>query len=112
MRLFGLVGIYAWLQETLKSRHPDPIILAQVASNVAFQFLENAAYLAQHGVLTMSRKTQAKLWVWSARFWMCHVALEFLRLGRGKREAGWDREFVSNCAYAPLTVWCSPCFGF
>jgi len=39
---------------------------------------------------------------------MVHVALEFVRLfGGGKRGKGWEREVLSNCAYAPLTV-CSP----
>jgi len=41
---------------------------------------------------------------------MAHVALEFVRLfGRGKRGKGWEREVLSNCAYAPLTV-CFPLY--
>lgn len=41
---------------------------------------------------------------------MAHVALEFVRLfGGGKRGKGWEREVISNCAYAPLTV-CFPPF--
>ncbi|KAK4992258.1 hypothetical protein LTR50_001238 [Elasticomyces elasticus] len=89
LRLWGLLGIYAWARATYFEPPKDAVVKvlvwAQVAVNTAYQILENGAYLAQHGVLRGERwsaKSQARLWAWSSRFWMGHVALEFLRLGR------------------------------
>lgn len=124
-RLWGLLGIYSWGHSLLQ--HPPRdltirrIVAAQVLANACFQVLENAAYLASHNVVSLGKRGQARLWVWSSRFWMTHVALEFWRLqrvrelrvdgtrrglmGRDRREEeGWKRELVANCAYAPLTV--------
>ena len=44
--------------------------------------LENAAYLAGKGVLKMAPERQARAWLWSARFWAAHVALDLGRLWR------------------------------
>jgi hypothetical protein len=82
--------------------------------------LENAAYLASHSILPLSKRTEADLWLWSCRFWGAHVALEFCRLYReraikskGKAvdkpelktlDRRWWAELVMNLAYAPLTV--------
>lgn len=124
-RLWGLLGIYSWGHSLLQ--HPPRdltirrIVAAQVLANACFQVLENAAYLASHNVVSLGKRGQARLWIWSSRFWMTHVALEFWRLqrvrelrvegtrrgllGRDRREEeGWKRELVANCAYAPLTV--------
>jgi len=96
----------------------------QVAANVAYQYLENGAYLASKGVLGWSKEKQMKAWVWSSRFWMLHVGLDFVRLwkearlrsakGKGKEgvegveesgwKAKWRREMVVNVAWAPLTL--------
>ena len=80
-----------------------------------------------------SPESQNKAWVWSSRFWMAHVILDFgrlyrewmLRKQRGTEEerrtdgpkgdvitekgeeewrTGWTKEIVVNMAYAPLTV--------
>ena len=109
------------------------ISYAQVLVNIFYQYLENGAYLASKGVLGWSAEKQTRAWVWSSRFWMAHVGLDFIRLyheyvmrrRRGtleeRRTAGskgdvitelgysewrsqWRREMVVNMAYAPLTV--------
>ncbi|KAL7267794.1 hypothetical protein RUND412_009601 [Rhizina undulata] len=117
----------------LNSLISDAIAVAQVLANAAYQVFENAAYLAQHGVLPINQRKQNKMWLWSSRFWMVHVGLEFAKLRRehtlrvnarkGRRgvfgrkdekeglstvdwaeEWAWWRQVLSNCAYAPLTV--------
>ncbi|CUS09759.1 unnamed protein product [Tuber aestivum] len=105
MRLWGLVGIYTWGLSTLSASRPSPIEIAQVFANTCFQICENVAYLSSHGIVRIRKKTEGQLWLWSSRFWMAHVALEFVRLfGGGRRGKGWERALLSNCAYAPLTV--------
>ncbi|KAF2453564.1 hypothetical protein BDY21DRAFT_366853 [Lineolata rhizophorae] len=97
-RLWGLLPVYAWGRATLAGHGHDAVTrrlaLAQVAACAAFQALENAAYLAQHGVVSARRWTAAAapewtedraqlwLWLWSSRFWAVHVALELVRLAR------------------------------
>jgi len=92
IRLWGLLGIYAWARDTWASPPADAVLRritwAQVGVNAAYQVLENGAYLASHGVLVSEgwvgergARRQARWWVWSSRFWAAHVGLEFLRLG-------------------------------
>jgi hypothetical protein len=126
VRLWGLLGIWKWGKSLLE--HPPKdlvqkrIAWAQVVVNVAFQVLENGAYLSSKGVLGWDAKKQNKAWAWSSRFWAAHVALDVGRLayekmvslGKGKGKEGelvttneakrWRRQLVSNMAYAPLTV--------
>lgn len=53
-----------------------------------FQILENAAVLAEKGVLrkgwdgAAGRVRKKRLWLWSSRAWMLHVGLEIGRLMR------------------------------
>jgi len=101
----------------------ERIAWAQVCVAVVYQVLENGAYLASKGVLGWDARKQTRAWMWSSRFWMAHVGLEFTRLGylwsekarlRSKGKAtveveeeenrAWRRDLVSNVAYAPLTV--------
>lgn len=91
---------------------------AQILANVAFQYIENGAYLASKGVLGWDQKKQNKAWAWSSRFWAAHVGLEFWRLAyelrNAKQEgsegeqrevkAAWKRSLISNIAWAPLTL--------
>ncbi|KAH8599806.1 hypothetical protein B0O99DRAFT_610311 [Bisporella sp. PMI_857] len=110
----------------LKAYHPWGISYAQVAVNAAFQTLENGAYLSSKGVLGWSAEKQNKAWLWSCRFWIAHVVLDFMRLGReyatrevkGKGKGSgepvgkeysewlsrWKREAIVNGAWLPLTV--------
>jgi hypothetical protein len=92
VRLWGLLGIYAWGRATYlnppKDKAIEIITWIQIAANIAYQYLENGAYLAQHGILNgpawigeEGMKRQTRWWVWSSRFWAAHVALEFVRLG-------------------------------
>ncbi|KAL7275720.1 hypothetical protein RUND412_001329 [Rhizina undulata] len=55
LRLLGLFGIYEWgrsvFEKPLKDKTLEAITVAQVLANAAYQVLENAAYLAQYGIL-------------------------------------------------------------
>jgi hypothetical protein len=98
---------------------------AQVVVNIAYQFLENYAYLSSKGVLGWSSEKQNRAYVWSSRFWVAHVGLDFVRLfhenimrrnkkGKGKEgvedlaetawRMKWRKEIVVNMAWAPLTA--------
>jgi uncharacterized membrane protein YuzA (DUF378 family) len=129
-RLWGLIGIYQWGLSSYSTPDKDAtlarITYAQVAVNTVYQVLENAAYLADHKVLSIKSESVNKAWLWSSRMWMAHVFLDFVRLGRVyqmRQEAGapksadyegkikrkqevetWWRQFCVNTAYAPLTV--------
>lgn len=130
VRLWGLLGIYGWAKGLAASPPGDRVLegvaWAQVLVNVAYQALENAAYLASKGVLPgWDARRQASAWMWSSRFWAAHVGLEFTRLaylwserrragqkgkekdalgGEEEADGAWRRDLVSNAAYAPLTV--------
>jgi len=128
LRLWGLIGMWQWGSDLLKDPPKDRLLKAiawsQVGANIAYQYLENGAYLAQHGILNFDERKLTKWWVWSSRFWMVHVALDFVRLWRerntrvdveenGEKEGGneilkkqekWWHEAYVNAAYAPLTL--------
>ncbi|KAL2075534.1 hypothetical protein VTL71DRAFT_477 [Oculimacula yallundae] len=129
-RLWGLLGIYSWGKGVWNQDGGDQVVRGiagvQVLSNIAFQYLENMAYLSSKGVWDWSSDKQNKAWAWSSRFWALHVLLDFVRLvrersvqrkvvrfkGREKEDqreeeefwARWRRELVLNMAYAPLTI--------
>jgi len=126
VRLWGLLSIYNWGKRVYNSPPADVlvrrIVYTQVVSNIAFQYLENGAYLASKGVLGWSKEKQSRAWIWSSRFWMLHVGLDLVRLWReaslraqkGKSNPGsdeenkwtetWRREMVVNAAWFPLTL--------
>ncbi|KAJ4299559.1 hypothetical protein N0V90_004805 [Kalmusia sp. IMI 367209] len=98
VRLWGLAGLYIWArgawntplrtEEGRKERVLRGVAWAQIASLVAFQVLENGAYLASKGILTsagwsgeVGKRREVRWWVWSSRFWAGYVALELLRVG-------------------------------
>lgn len=94
IRLWGLLSIWQW-GKAMWSFPPRDLIIkrivwAQVFANVAYQSLENAAYLAQHGVLFLdwSEGKRNRAWLWSARFWAAHVLLDLGRLWRLRRIDG------------------------
>ncbi|KAJ5159610.1 uncharacterized protein N7482_006614 [Penicillium canariense] len=90
LRLFGLLPLWIWGSETLKSPPADPIIHAltalQVISNVIYQFLENVAYLASKGVVSKRFVDKYggidKWYIWSTRGWFGHIFFEFFVLWR------------------------------
>jgi Peroxisomal biogenesis factor 11 (PEX11) len=126
LRVWGTLGIWSWGSEVLKEPPKDKVLKwitwMQIGANVAYQYLENGAYLAQHGILGLDEQKQMRWWVWSSRFWMAHVVLDFGRLWREKmtrevdkecedweaqhlkREEKWWRDTYVNAAYAPLTL--------
>jgi hypothetical protein len=128
VRLWGLLSIYKWGKRVYNEPPADALVrrieYTQVASNIAYQYLENGAYLASKSVLGWSKEKQTRAWVWSSRFWMLHVGLDFVKLwreaklrslkGKGKEgvegleeskwKAKWRREMVVNVAWAPLTL--------
>lgn len=93
LRLPALLSIWAWGASVYRSPPKDRVLRAiawaQVISCALFQALENAAYLGSKGVLDLGRWVEgknsrgvARAFVWTSRFWMAHVVLEFGRLGR------------------------------
>lgn len=93
LRLPALLSIWAWGASIYRSPPKDRVLKAiawaQVMSCALFQALENAAYLGSKGVVDLGRWVErgndrgvARAYVWSSRFWMAHVLLEFGRLGR------------------------------
>jgi hypothetical protein len=128
-RLWGLLGIWQWGKSVLLAPPADTIerqiVQIQVLVNVAYQVLENGAYLSSKGVLGWSKEKQGKAWMWSSRFWAAHVGLEFWRLAREKesrrkrvvgekelesleevkaRDVAWKRDVLINLGYAPMTL--------
>jgi hypothetical protein len=128
-RLWGLLGLWALAARLLRTPPQDAVLRAvawgQCMAYIAYQALENRAYLAGKGVVPLPRdgaKGVVRGWLWSSRAWMVAVALEFVRLARvaqlGARQAAgakteearaeeaaqWRRDLVVNIANAPLTV--------
>jgi hypothetical protein len=113
-RLWGLLGIWKWGKSTAENPPEDVVVrrlvYSQVVVNIFYQYLENGAYLSSKGVMGWSSEKQNSAWIWSSRFWMAHVGLDFIRLYREwtlRKKRGSEeerREMVVNLAYAPLTV--------
>ncbi|KAJ5918639.1 hypothetical protein N7466_010631 [Penicillium verhagenii] len=90
LRLFGLLPLWVWGSQTIKSPPADPIIHAlthlQVISNVIYQLLENIAYLAGKGVISkkwIDKYGGIDLWyIWSTRGWFGHIFFQFFVLWR------------------------------
>lgn len=86
LRLGSLLSIYSWGASVYRSPPNDwmlqCIAWAQVCAYALFQYLENGAYLGSKGVIEFGPRKVRKWYVWSSRFWMAHVILEFGRLGR------------------------------
>ena len=150
MRLWGLLNMYFWARGLVlkrraaanlssdeeKQKQPktdkieSAIAWAQLTACVAFQPLENGAFLAGKGVLEWSAERTARTARWSARFWGGFVGLEIARLlyeahRRSRRTARerigdktvaeaeaderawslqWRKTLLRNAAWAPLTV--------
>lgn len=125
-RLVGYPAIHSWgISVYNKSRTsstgsvPHWIEDIQVLVNLAYQPMENAAYLSSHGILPLSKTTENRLWAWSCRMWAAHVFLDLYRLmlvrqtsskkanssmESQKARSDWLREVIINLAYAPLTL--------
>ncbi|KAJ5674553.1 Peroxisomal biogenesis factor 11 [Penicillium maclennaniae] len=90
LRLFGLIPLWVWGSETLRSPPADPIIrtltILQVISNVIYQFLENVSYLASKGIISrkfIDKHGGTAIWeMWSTRGWFGHIFFEFFVLWR------------------------------
>jgi len=52
-----------------------------VGVDAAYQGLENAVYLGEHGVVRVGRERRDRWGLWSVRFWLAHVVLDCGRLG-------------------------------
>lgn len=87
-RMWGLFKLYARAREMWLHPKRDPAIKllswAQVVAVAGYQGFENAAYMVQKGVLRNDWcvKREGKWWVWSCRFWLAEILLEFARLAR------------------------------
>jgi hypothetical protein len=123
-RIWGLLGMYAWGKSLIFTPPKDMVLRligwGQCISYIFYQGYENRAYLA--GKKIWSKRDGKDItadWLWSSRMWMVAVGLEFVRLFRvrqlwntntmsieeeKKERATWRREFIANCANAPLTL--------
>ncbi|KAG9191107.1 hypothetical protein G6011_09195 [Alternaria panax] len=98
VRLWGVLGLYTWARDTYRDPLPqdasrkDKILRvltwSAITSCVAFQVLENGAYLSSKGALTTASWTggvgkarENAWWLWSSRFWAAYVGVELVRLG-------------------------------
>ncbi|KAM0426547.1 hypothetical protein ACHAPT_008239 [Fusarium lateritium] len=136
-RLWGLVTMWMLAKELLttskkaddKDKEPrvqkvqTAISATQIVSLIGFFVLENTAWLSSRKVLRWSDKTQPKLILWCVRSWAVYVFAELGRLlyerFRKKNNTSvpedaesrteWNKRFVHNLAWAPLTVhWTRP----
>ncbi|KAK5938346.1 hypothetical protein PMZ80_009316 [Knufia obscura] len=94
LRLTGLIPLYVLLKSLIKSNEPDTlsytIKLAQCASYITFQALENISHLTNKTVInanwTNARFSRlggtTKMMTWSCRAWLCGITCDFLRLFR------------------------------
>ncbi|KAJ5560943.1 hypothetical protein N7535_009140 [Penicillium sp. DV-2018c] len=90
LRLFGLLPLWIWGAETLKSPPADPILhvltVLQVFSNVFYQILENVGYLSAKGIISKrfvdKYGGRAKFDIWSTRGWFGHIFFQFFVLWR------------------------------
>jgi len=154
LRLWGLIGMYFWarglvfkLIATRKAAKSEDksitqlpkeslidttIAWTQLLSCIAFQSLENRAFLAGKGVLPIDGPGQVKSFRWATRFWGTFVGIEIGRLlyekyKRSSRATAasssseeksvavleqeerewtetWRKSLARNCAWFPLTV--------
>lgn len=88
-RLWGLVPLSVWALDVWARPPKDSVLraiaYAQVAVNIAYQPLENVAYLAMHDVISkswVSDRAQLLLWIYSCYLWAAHVVLDFIRVFR------------------------------
>lgn len=148
LRLWGLLNLYFWARGMLLQlraarraraegvegpkvpKAETAIAVTQLVACVVFQSLENAAYLAQKGVLEWQPARIGQAYRWSARFWGAFVGLKigelfFEAYRRGQRtpaerlgdktvavmeqeERSWSDEWrktvVRQLAWFPLTI--------
>jgi hypothetical protein len=98
VRLWGVLGLYTWARDTYQDGLPEDasrkekilrgLTWTAIISCVAFQVLENGAYLSSKGALTTASWTgdvgkarENAWWLWSSRFWAAYVGVELVRLG-------------------------------
>lgn len=98
VRLWGVVGLYTWARGLYREPLPKDanskqkvlrgLTWAAIASCIAFQTLENGAYLSSKEALTTTAWTgsrgkarEMKWWIWSSRFWAAYVGIELVRIG-------------------------------
>jgi hypothetical protein len=133
VRMWGLLGIYAWAKSVYLNPPKDVVLrriaYAQVAVNFCFQYIENVAYLATHGIISRPAERIGQDWMLSAKFFAAHVVLDFVRLyrvrklwdteevgddkeakiARAKEVETWWRQLLVDCCFAPMTVhWSRP----
>ncbi|AEO57896.1 hypothetical protein MYCTH_2304628 [Thermothelomyces thermophilus ATCC 42464] len=140
LRLWALLGMYFWarglVRRTLSksttttpekqdgsapSRLETAIEYLRLALCVAFQALENGAYLSSRGVMGWSPARQGEAYRWSARLWGAYVGIEIGRLAAERfgpagadgtafaarpphEKSEWAKKMARQLAWAPLTV--------
>lgn len=134
-RLWGMLSMYVWARALVRQlmarkknrKSKDPVVAAtstattfvawtQLVSCVAYQVLENVAYLGQRGILPMPDAVQASAYRWSSRSFLVYIAAELGRLAAalagqgGSSDADLRAKFelkrsaMRYTAFAPMTV--------
>ncbi len=121
LRLFDLIKLASWAKDvearrmSNSSKETRNLLLIeqlQVFANLCYCPLENMAYLASHGLLSMSKTRENQIWAISCRFWAAHIFLDFIRLyltqptpkTSEQERKNWWSDFVINMGWLPLTV--------
>lgn len=115
VRLWQSLDYVEWAVASLQGeQEPDTTLryvdYLQLFACIWYQILENIAYLGSHGVLSMTTKTENRLWSVSCICWAIHVQLDFVKifrrraLSRDEINQRWYMELVKNIAYVPLSV--------
>lgn len=141
LRLWGLLGVWAWARSTYYNGPKDAVLRAitwgQIAVNTGYYVYEHSAYLASKNVIRdISAQKQGRWWLISGRFFAGHVLLDFIRLWRvsqmskenqvmratagekedkiaiKQEESLWWRQFSVDAAYTPLVLHWSLAQGF
>lgn len=137
MRLWSLLGIWAWARRVASDGPRDGVLRAvawgQVAANAGYLLCEHPSYLAGKGVLPgWSPERIRRGWIWAGRFFAAHVAMDFVRmwrvnalrvrqgdvdekevkLARAEEDRLWWKTMYVDLAYSPLCVHWSVPGGF
>ena len=90
MRLWGLLGVWAWGRRLMQSGEPRDAVLkicawGQVVANAAYLLNEHPVYLATKGIIKGPQWTPQRIkqgYLTAARWFAVHTVFEFLRLYR------------------------------
>lgn len=134
-RMWGVMGMYFAAKELLRRKRAEKaegkptevwdtaVEASQVALLTTYHVSEATAWLSHKNVLGFSPQAQGRMSMWSVKSWAAYVVIDIIkmlvqRIRRVKSEdeaenkkfnAGWTKDFLRTCSWAPLTVhWSIP----